>query len=237
MPKHRQGSNFPKIPKILASMGSDGARNFGEIWSLPMFSHPRLLKCRQARISPQFLKPEMRKHRQGSIFPKIPKILASMGSDGARNFGEIWSLPMFSHPRLLKCRQARISPKFLKPEMRKHRQGSNFPKIPKILASTGSDGERNFGEIWSLPMFSHPRLLQCCQARISPKFLKPEMRKHRQGSNFLKIPKLLASVGGARAIVAQILRILGEIWSLPMFSHFRLQEFWGNLIPADVFAS
>ena len=22
-----------------------------------------------------------------------------------------------------------------------------------------------------------------------------------------------------------------------MFSHFRLQEFWGNLIPADVFAS
>ena len=25
-----------------------------------------------------------------------------------------------------------ISPKFLKPEMRKHRQGSNFPKIPKI---------------------------------------------------------------------------------------------------------
>ena len=25
-----------------------------------------------------------------------------------------------------------ISPKFLKPEKRKHRQGSNFPKIPKI---------------------------------------------------------------------------------------------------------
>ena len=25
MRKHRQGSNFPKIPKILASMGSDGA--------------------------------------------------------------------------------------------------------------------------------------------------------------------------------------------------------------------
>ena len=25
-----------------------------------------------------------------------------------------------------------ISPKFLKPEMRKHQQGSNFPKIPKI---------------------------------------------------------------------------------------------------------
>ena len=41
------------------------------------------------------------------------------------------------------------------------------------------------------------------------------MRKHRQGSNFPKNPKLLASVGSARAIVAQIL---------------------GNLIPADVFA-
>ena len=59
-------------------------------------------------------------------------------------------------------------------------------------------------------MFSHPRLLKCRQARISPKFLKPEMRKHRQGSNFLKIPKILASMGSARAIVAQILGILGK---------------------------
>ena len=118
---------------------------------------------------------------------------------------------MLSHPRLLKCRQARISPKFLKPQMRKHRQGSNFPKIPKILASMGSDGARNFGEICSLPMFSHPRLLKCRQARISPKFLKPEMRKHRQGSNFPKIPKILASMGSARAIVAQILGILGKL--------------------------
>ena len=118
--------------------------------------------------------------------------------------------------------------------MRKHRrQGSNFPKIPKILASMGSaraivaqilgilgkfdpcrcfriSGFKNFGEIWSLPMFSHPRLLKCRQARISPKFLKPEMRKHRQGSNFPKIPKILASMGSARAIVAQILGIVGK---------------------------
>ena len=57
-------------------------------------------------------------------------------------------------------------------------------------------------------MFSHPRLLQCRQARISPTFLKPEMRKHWQGSNFPKIPKLLASVGSAQAIVAQMLGIL-----------------------------
>ena len=167
----------------------------------------------------------MRKHRQGSNLPKIPKLLASMGSaraivaqilgilgqfdpcqcfriSGFKNFGEIRSLPMFSHPRLLKCCQARIALKFLKPEMRKHRQGSNLTKIPKLLASMGSaraivaqilgilgkfdpcryiriSGVKNFGEIRSLPMFSHPRLLKCCQARISPKFLKPEMRKHR----------------------------------------------------------
>ena len=148
---------------------------------------------------------------------------------------------MFSHPRLLNCCQARIFPKFLKPETRKHRHGSNFPKIPKLLASMGSaraivaqilgilgkfdpcrcfriSSFKNFGEISSLPMFSHPRLLNCCQARISPKFLKPETRKHRHGSNFPKIPKLLASMGSARAVVAQI-------W-----------EFWENLIPADIFA-
>ena len=27
------------------------------------------------------------------------------------------------------------------------------------------------------------------------------------------------------------------MWSLPVFSHFNLQELWGNLIPVDVFAS
>ena len=59
-------------------------------------------------------------------------------------------------------------------------------------------------------MFSHPRLLECCQARISPKFLKPEMRKHWQGSNLPKIPEILASMGSARAIVAQILGIWGK---------------------------
>ena len=32
------------------------------------------------------------------------------------------------------------STKFLKPEMRKHWQGSNFPKDPKILASIGNAG-------------------------------------------------------------------------------------------------
>ena len=36
--------------------------------------------------------------------------------------------------------QAQISPKFLKPEMQKTLAGIKFPKIPKILASTGSVG-------------------------------------------------------------------------------------------------
>ena len=35
--------------------------------------------------------------------------------------------------------------------------------------------------------------------------------KIRQGSNFPKIPKLLASMGSARAVVAQILGILGKV--------------------------
>ena len=67
-------------------------------------------------------------------------------------------------------------------------------------------------------MFSHPRFAKVPPGSNFPKFLKPEMRKHRQGSNFPTIPKILASMGSARAIVAQILGI------------------WGNLIPADVFA-
>ena len=122
---------------------------------------------------------------------------------------------MFSHPRL-------ILSMFSHPMLRKCCQGSNFPKIPKILASIGSAGAivaqtlgilarissfRNFGEICSLSMFSHPMLRKCCQAQISPKFLKPEMRKHWPGSNFPKIPKILASMGSAGAIVAQILGI------------------------------
>ena len=63
-----------------------------------------------------------------------------------------------------------------------------------------------------------------------PKILKPDMRKHRQGSNFPKILKLLASMSSMGSDGA---RNLGEIRSLPMFSHFRLQEFCGNSFPAD----
>ena len=51
---------------------------------------------------------------------------------------------MFSHPKLPKCCQARISPKCLKPEMRKHWQGSNFPKIPKIRRGYSCSDFANF---------------------------------------------------------------------------------------------
>ena len=47
-------------------------------------------------------------------------------------------------------------------------------------------------------MLSHPRLLKCCQTRIYPKFLKPEMRKHRQESNFPKIPRSPGIYGECR---------------------------------------
>ena len=89
----------------------------------------------------------------GSMFAKVPEILASMGSAGGRNSGEIRSLPVFSHLMLSKCCLSQVSPKFLTPEMQKHWQGLNFTKIPKILASMGSEGADgfsdfgNFGEI------------------------------------------------------------------------------------------
>ena len=46
--------------------------------------------------------------------------------------------------------------------------------------------------------------------QISPKFLKLEMRKHWQGSNFSKIPKISATMVPALPIDARILGILGK---------------------------
>ena len=43
-----------------------------------------------------------------------------------------------------------------------------------------------------------------------PKVSEAEMRKHWKGSNFPQIPKILASMGSARTIVAQTLGILGK---------------------------
>ena len=92
-------------------------------------------------------------------------------------------------------------------------------------------GFRNLGESRSLSIFSHPRLLKCCQAQISPKFVKLEMRKHWQGSKFTKIPKILASMGSAGAIVAQTLGIFGK------FDPCQCSGISSYLIPVDVFAS
>ena len=77
----------------------------------------------------------------------------------------------------------------------------------------------------SIPVdISHPRLLKCCQPQISPKFLKPEMLKHWQGSNFSKkTQQILASMGSAGAIVALILGSWGKFDPCPCFriSSFR----------------
>ena len=53
---------------------------------------------------------------------------------------------------------------------------------------------------------------------------QPPMQKHRQGSNFPKIPKILASMGSAGAVVAQILGILGKFDPCQCFriSSFRI---------------
>ena len=121
-----------------------------------------------------------------------------------------------------------IAPNFLKPEMRKHRQGSNFPKIPKICATIARalpidarilrilgkfdpcrrfriSGFRNFGEIRAWRGREN-----IGRDQISPKFLKPEMRKHQQGSSFPKIPKICATIARALPIDARILGILGK---------------------------
>ena len=103
-------------------------------------------------------------------------------------------------------------------------------------------------------MFSHFKLKKCWGNLIpvdvfasdvakmlpgsnSPKFLKPEMRNHWQGSNFPKIPRILASMGSARAIVAQIFGIWGKFDPCQCSFISGFKEFWGNLIPVDVFAS
>ena len=90
------------------------------------------------------------------------------------------------------------SPKFLKPEMRKHRQGSNFPQIPKICATIARalpidarilgilgkfdpcrcfriSGLRNFGEIRAWRHFSNLGCENIGRDQISPKFLAPSL--------------------------------------------------------------
>ena len=64
-------------------------------------------------------------------------------------------------------------------------------------------------------MFSHPKLPKRCQARISPKFLKPEMRKHWQGSKFLKSWHLW----GVRSHSCSEFGNLGEIRAWRGFAH------------------
>ena len=51
---------------------------------------------------------------------------------GFRNFGEIWAWQHFRNIGCENIDRDQLSPKFPKPEMREHWQGSNFPQIPQI---------------------------------------------------------------------------------------------------------
>ena len=109
-----------------------------EIWSLSMFSHPRLLKCCQAQISPKFLKLEMRKHWQGSNLPKIPEILASMGNAGAIVCSDFWNLGKFDPCHVFAFQASGISGKF--DLCRCFRIGVCPPPMIHCLRKAGSAG-------------------------------------------------------------------------------------------------
>ena len=57
---------------------------------MPMFSHPRLPKCLQAQRYPTFVKPDMRKTLVSSKYPKILKVLASLGITRPYVVAQIW---------------------------------------------------------------------------------------------------------------------------------------------------
>ena len=92
-------------------------------------------------------------------------------------------------------------------EVAKVLPGSNFPKIPGSPKSDniGRDqisarfdrcrccrifGFRNFGKNRAWQHFSNLGCENIGKDQTSTKFLKPEMRKHRQGSNFRELPKI-----------------------------------------------
>ena len=221
MRKHRQGSNFPKIPKIWATIARafpidakilgilgkfdpcrcfriSGVRNFGEIRAWRHFSNLGCENIGRDQISPKFLKPEMRKHRQGSNFPKIPKIWATIARalpidarifgilgkfdpcrcfriSGFRNFGEIRAWRHFSNLGCENIGRDQISPKFLAPSL---------PIDARILGILGKfdpcrcfriSGFRNVGEIRAWRLFSNLGCENIGRDQISPKFLAPSL--------------------------------------------------------------
>ena len=155
---------------------------------------------------------------------------------------EIRAWQHFSNLRCDNIGRGQMSPKFLKPEMRKHRQGSNFPQIPKICATIARalpidarslgilgkfdpcrcfriSGFRNFGEIRAWQHFSNLR----CDNIGRIKFLQ----NYQNLRNYSPITPHRC----------QEFRNFGEVRSMPMFSHFRLQEFWGNSSLAALFSN
>ena len=88
------------------------------------------------QIPPKFLKRENTGRDQISQNSQNLSNYGSRTSHRCPHFGlqKLWgnlSLAAFSQHRMRKHRLGSNFPKLLKPEMRKHWQGSNFPKIPK----------------------------------------------------------------------------------------------------------
>ena len=90
-------------------------------------------KHRQAEISPRIVQCEVRKHRHARISPKFltsqqlwPRTRHRCQDFG--NFGEIGSLPVFSHFRLFKVSGSSSLAAFWQPRMPNASAGIDFPQ-------------------------------------------------------------------------------------------------------------
>ena len=116
-----------------------GFRNFGEIRAWRHFSNLGCENIGRDQISPKFLAPSL------LIDARILGILGKFDPcrcfriSGFRNFGEIRAWRHFSNLGCENIGRDQISPKFLKPEKRKHRQGL------KITQNSGSLKSENIG--------------------------------------------------------------------------------------------
>ena len=190
--KHRQGSNFPKILEAWKAKTSAGIKFPQNSQNLSNYSPGTPHRCQDFRIL-------------GKFDP-----CRCFRISGFRNFGEIRAWRHFSNLGCENIGRDQISPKFLAP---------SFLIDARILGILGKfdpcrcfriSGFRNFGEIRAWRHFSNLGCKNIGRDQISPKFLKPEKRKHRQGSNFPKIPKSWATIARALPIDARILGILGK---------------------------
>ena len=158
--KTSTGSNFPKIPEAWNAKTSAGIKFPPNSQNLGNYGPALPIDARTLGILGKF----------------DPYQCFSIS--GFRNFGEIWG-QHFSNLGCENIDRDQISPEFLKLEIRKHGQGSNFPQLPKIRATMAPalpidaricwvfsekfdpcqcfsiSGFRNFGEIWGWQHFSN----------------------------------------------------------------------------------